>query len=57
MDLLDPAAKIANRNLDSVILLHGIMSSGAETDLELGYRVNVDATRDYRTIVERKSRN
>ncbi|KAL1896318.1 hypothetical protein Sste5346_004702 [Sporothrix stenoceras] len=32
-------------NLDSVILLHGIMSSGAEADLKLGYRINVDATR------------
>ncbi|CAK7223192.1 hypothetical protein SBRCBS47491_005126 [Sporothrix bragantina] len=32
------------QDLDSVLLLHGIMSSGAEANFELGYRVNVDAT-------------
>lgn len=30
---------------DTVYLLHGIMSSGAEANFELGMRVNLDATR------------
>ncbi|KIH87467.1 nucleoside-diphosphate-sugar epimerase [Sporothrix brasiliensis 5110] len=41
----DDVASIVADNLQSVILLHGIMSSGAEADLALGYRINVDATR------------
>ncbi|KAF9874207.1 nucleoside-diphosphate-sugar [Colletotrichum karsti] len=44
-DLVDEAAKVIPENLDAAILLHGIMSSGAEANFELGYRVNVDATR------------
>lgn len=45
MDLADDsAASVISSDLDSVIILHGIMSSGAESNLELGYRVNVDAT-------------
>ncbi|KAF7351328.1 alcohol dehydrogenase [Mycena sanguinolenta] len=45
VDLVQSSARVVRKDLDSVILLHGIMSSGAEADLELGYRVNVDATR------------
>jgi nucleoside-diphosphate-sugar epimerase len=44
-DLIDAAEDLAARRPDVVLLFHGIMSSGAETDFELGYRVNVDATR------------
>jgi nucleoside-diphosphate-sugar epimerase len=44
-DLLDAADDLVARKPDVVLLLHGIMSSGAEADFELGYRVNVDATR------------
>lgn len=44
-DLCDSAATVAYRNVDAAILLHGIMSSAAEANFELGYRVNVDATR------------
>ncbi|OAA68016.1 NAD(P)-binding domain protein [Niveomyces insectorum RCEF 264] len=44
-DLFDDAARVVSADLDSVVLLHGIMSSGAEANLDLGYRVNVDATR------------
>ncbi|PSK34967.1 hypothetical protein B9Z65_1550 [Elsinoe australis] len=44
-DLITDAHALLDQRLDSVVLLHGIMSSGAEADLELGYRVNVDATR------------
>ncbi|KAF5008336.1 hypothetical protein FDECE_5379 [Fusarium decemcellulare] len=44
-DLFDQAESVVPSDLDAAILLHGIMSSGAEENLELGYRVNVDATR------------
>nr|OQO24399.1 hypothetical protein B0A51_05779 [Rachicladosporium sp. CCFEE 5018] len=44
-DLLDDVQRVVTKDLDAVIILHGIMSSGAEADLKLGYRVNVDATR------------
>lgn len=44
VDLVEGASSIVPANLDAAILLHGIMSSGAEADFELGYRVNVDAT-------------
>lgn len=44
-DLSTDAHALLDQHLDSVVLLHGIMSSGAEADLELGYRVNLDATR------------
>lgn len=43
-DLLESSASLATADLDAVILLHGVMSSAAEANLELGYRVNVDAT-------------
>ncbi|KAI1170187.1 putative nucleoside-diphosphate-sugar epimerase [Nemania sp. FL0916] len=43
-DLVESAASVVQPGLDSAILLHGIMSSGAEANFELGYRVNVDAT-------------
>lgn len=48
-DLTSPQAldELINKpNLyDTVYLLHGIMSSGAEANFELGLRVNLDATR------------
>jgi nucleoside-diphosphate-sugar epimerase len=44
-DLIESATTIVEPSLDAAILLHGIMSSGAEANLVLGYRVNVDATR------------
>ncbi|KAK4935026.1 hypothetical protein LTR10_023838 [Elasticomyces elasticus] len=44
-DLIESSASIIPDGLDTAILLHGVMSSAAEADLELGYRVNVDATR------------
>ncbi|OAA71177.1 NAD-dependent epimerase/dehydratase [Cordyceps fumosorosea ARSEF 2679] len=31
-------------DLDAIYVLHGIMSSGAEADLDLGYRVNLHST-------------
>ena len=45
VDLVESAETAVSRDLDSAILLHGVMSSAAEADLELGYRVNVDSTR------------
>lgn len=44
-DLIAASANIVHKDLDAAILLHGVMSSAAEADFELGYRVNVDATR------------
>jgi nucleoside-diphosphate-sugar epimerase len=44
-DLIESSANIIPDGLDTAILLHGVMSSAAEADLELGYSVNVDATR------------
>ncbi len=42
---MNSSDSVVSADLDSAILLHGIMSSGAEADFELSYRVNVDATR------------
>ncbi|KAI1312178.1 putative nucleoside-diphosphate-sugar epimerase [Xylaria venustula] len=44
-DLVESAAGLVEKGLDAAILLHGVMSMGAEANFELGYRVNVDATR------------
>lgn len=43
-DLTNLPEELIVEDLNSVILLHGVMSSGAEANLELGYRVNVSAT-------------
>ncbi|KAJ9615900.1 hypothetical protein H2200_001977 [Cladophialophora chaetospira] len=44
-DLVKSSDSIIPGDLDVAILLHGVMSSAAEADFELGYHVNVDATR------------
>lgn len=46
-DLLSETAvqTVVDPSLDAVYAFHGIMSSGAEANFELGMRVNVDATR------------
>ncbi|EKG13929.1 NAD-dependent epimerase/dehydratase [Macrophomina phaseolina MS6] len=47
-DLTDPGAAAAlldTQKWHAVYTLHGIMSSGSEANLELGYRVNLDAHR------------
>lgn len=36
---------VVDKNLDAVYVFHGIMSSGAEADFELGMKANFDATR------------
>jgi nucleoside-diphosphate-sugar epimerase len=45
-DLLSEASNVVHRDLKAVFILHGIMSSGAEADFDMGFRVNVDATRN-----------
>ncbi|KAF2014300.1 NAD-dependent epimerase/dehydratase-like protein [Aaosphaeria arxii CBS 175.79] len=46
-DLTDPSAceSLIATSPDAVYILHGIMSSGAEANLELGYKVNFDSVR------------
>lgn len=44
-DLLESTPSLVQKDLDAAILLHGVMSSAAEANFDLGYRVNVDATR------------
>ncbi|KAF2684072.1 NAD-dependent epimerase/dehydratase-like protein [Lentithecium fluviatile CBS 122367] len=46
-DLTDPAAcqDLIGRSPDAVYILHGIMSSGSEANLELGLKVNFDSVR------------
>lgn len=41
----DDCNALLTRELTHVFLLHGIMSGAAEADLELGIRVNINATR------------
>ncbi|KAF5484675.1 D-erythronate dehydrogenase [Colletotrichum siamense] len=53
-DLVDEATKVVLESLDAAILLHGIMSSGAEANFELGYRVNVDATRSVLNLLAKR---
>lgn len=43
-DLLEDLSMV-HADLDAVYILHGIMSAGSEANLELGLRVNLDATR------------
>ncbi|KAK4072930.1 uncharacterized protein Triagg1_5607 [Trichoderma aggressivum f. europaeum] len=43
-DLVDSPTSVITKDLDAAILLHGVMSSAAEADFDLGYRVNVTAT-------------
>lgn len=41
----DTCDSLLTKDLTHVFLLHGIMSGAAEADLELGIKVNIDATR------------
>lgn len=43
-DLTRAPESVVTEHLDAAILLHGVMSSAAEANIELGYRVNVKAT-------------
>ncbi|KAH7142861.1 nucleoside-diphosphate-sugar epimerase [Dactylonectria estremocensis] len=44
-DLFTESEKVVDSTLEAVFVFHGIMSSGAEADFELGMKVNFDATR------------
>lgn len=44
-DLITQSSLVADKNLDAAYVFHGIMSSGAEADFELGMKANFDATR------------
>ena len=54
-DLLSPSGSdsVVTPSLDAIYAFHGIMSSGAEADFDLGMRVNVDATRNLLESVRR----
>ncbi|ETS76644.1 hypothetical protein PFICI_12031 [Pestalotiopsis fici W106-1] len=45
-DLYESSSVVVQPDIDAVYILHGIMSSGAEADFEMGFRVNFDATRN-----------
>ncbi|KAA8906313.1 hypothetical protein TRICI_005166 [Trichomonascus ciferrii] len=44
-DLCHEAERLVTEDLTLVYVLHGIMSGGAEKDFDLGFQVNVEATR------------
>ena len=44
-DLFEDTSTVISQSLDAIYAFHGIMSSGAESNFDLGMRVNVDATR------------
>jgi nucleoside-diphosphate-sugar epimerase len=55
-DLLEGGAdQVVDSSLDAAYVFHGIMSSGAEANFELGMRVNVDATRVLLETFRKKS--
>lgn len=43
-DIHDEPNTVLSKDLDAIYVFHGIMSSGSETNLELGYRVNLHST-------------
>ncbi|KAK5174006.1 uncharacterized protein LTR77_001085 [Saxophila tyrrhenica] len=43
-DIHDEPYSVLSKDLDAIYVFHGIMSSGSETNLELGYRVNLIST-------------
>ncbi|KAJ5369659.1 hypothetical protein N7509_014271 [Penicillium cosmopolitanum] len=53
-DLVKEPQAVLIEKVDAVYILHGIMSSGAEANLDLGLRVNVDATRHLLDCIRKK---
>lgn len=45
-DLVTDASSAVDKSLDAVFIFHGIMSSGAEANFDLGMAVNIDATKN-----------
>ena len=50
---LETCQSLFTPDINLVYLLHGIMSSAAEANLELGLRVNIDSTRQILDILRR----
>ena len=50
---LETCQSLFTPEINLIYLLHGIMSSAAEADLELGLRVNIDSTRQILDILRR----
>jgi len=44
-DLCTQSSSVVTKDVEAVYVFHGIMSSGAEADFELGMKANFDATR------------
>lgn len=44
-DLCTESDMVVTKDIDAAYIFHGVMSSGAEADFELGMRANFDATR------------
>jgi nucleoside-diphosphate-sugar epimerase len=44
-DLCTQSSTVVTKDIEAVYIFHGIMSSGAEADFELGMKANFDATR------------
>ncbi|KAF2691937.1 nucleoside-diphosphate-sugar epimerase [Lentithecium fluviatile CBS 122367] len=44
-DLCTQSSSVVTKDIEAVYVFHGIMSSGAEADFELGMKANFDATR------------
>ncbi|KAJ5995761.1 hypothetical protein N7481_002738 [Penicillium waksmanii] len=53
-DLVKEPQAVLIEKMDAVYVLHGIMSSGAEANLDLGLKVNVDATRHLLDCIRKK---
>ena len=52
---LETCQSLFTKDLDLVYVLHGIMSSAAEANFELGLRVNLDSTRQIFDVLRRNA--
>ncbi|VUC38079.1 unnamed protein product [Clonostachys rosea] len=52
-DLFSDAAAVVEEDIDAVYMFHGVMSSAAEADFDLGMRVNVDSTRSLLEVLRK----
>ncbi|KAL8695513.1 MAG: hypothetical protein Q9218_000091 [Villophora microphyllina] len=57
LTLQEECDPLLTKELSHVFLLHGIMSGAAEADLELGIKVNIDATRQIFDTLRRVNRD
>lgn len=56
-DLYEKPGSVLFPDLDAIYVLHGIMSSGAEANFDLGYRVNLYSTLNLLEAVRKTCRN